>query len=115
MDKDVVYMYEGLYQWLNGKESVYRRVGKRHGFNPRTGKIPWRRKWQPIPVFLPGKSHGQRSLADYGSQGHKKVGHNRTTEKQQQYTCNRILFNVKREGNPVICYNMEKPQGCYAK
>ena len=28
------------------------------------GKIPWRRKWQPIPVFLPGKSHGQRSLAD---------------------------------------------------
>ena len=27
------------------------------------GKIPWRRKWQPTPVFLPGKSHGQRSLA----------------------------------------------------
>ena len=29
---------------------------------PRIGKIPWRRKWQPIPVFLPGKSHGQRRL-----------------------------------------------------
>ena len=29
------------------------------------GKIPWGRKWQPIPVFLPGKSHGQRSLAGY--------------------------------------------------
>ena len=28
-------------------------------------KIPWRRKWQPIPVFLPGKSHGQRSLVGY--------------------------------------------------
>ena len=27
------------------------------------GKIPWKRKWQPIPAFLPGKSHGQRSLA----------------------------------------------------
>jgi len=27
------------------------------------GRIPWRRKWQPPPVFLPGKSHGQRSLA----------------------------------------------------
>ena len=29
------------------------------------GKVPWRRKWQPTPVFLPGESHGQRSLADY--------------------------------------------------
>ena len=33
------------------------------------GKIPWRNKWQPIPVFLPGKSHGQRSLAGYSPQG----------------------------------------------
>ena len=32
------------------------------GFNPWVGKIPWRRKWQPTLVFLPGKSHGQRSL-----------------------------------------------------
>ena len=33
------------------------------------GKIPWRREWQPTPVFLPGEFHGQRSLADYvGSQ-----------------------------------------------
>ena len=36
--------------------------------------IPWRRKWQPIPVFLPGKSHGQRSLEGCSSQGHKKSG-----------------------------------------
>ena len=36
---------------------------KRCGFNVWVGKIPWRRKWQPTPVFLPGKSHGQRSLA----------------------------------------------------
>ena len=34
-----------------------------HGFDPWVGKIPWRREWLPIPVFLPGKSHGQRSLA----------------------------------------------------
>ena len=32
-------------------------------FSPWVGKIPWRRKWQPIPVFLSGKPHGQRSLA----------------------------------------------------
>ena len=35
----------------------------RPGFDPWVGKIPWRRKWQPTPVLLPGKSHGQRSLA----------------------------------------------------
>ena len=35
---------------------------KRRGFNPWVGKIPWRRAWQPTPVFLPGESHEQRSL-----------------------------------------------------
>ena len=33
---------------------------------------PWRRKWEPTPVFLPGKSHGQRSLVDYTPQGSKE-------------------------------------------
>ena len=37
-------------------------------------KIPWRRKWQPTPVFLPGKSHGQRSLVGLSSWGHKELG-----------------------------------------
>ena len=37
----------------------------RHGFDPWVRMIPWRRAWQPTPVFLPGESHGQRSLADY--------------------------------------------------
>ena len=36
--------------------------------------MPWRRKWQPIPVFLPGESHGQRSLAGYSSWGHTESG-----------------------------------------
>ena len=35
-------------------------------------KIPWRRKWQPTPVFLPGKCHGQRSLEGYSPWGHKE-------------------------------------------
>ena len=39
---------------------------KRFGFNPWIRKIPWRRAWQPTSVLLPGKSHGQRSLMDYG-------------------------------------------------
>ena len=46
---------------------------RRRGFNSWLGKIPWRRKWQPTPVFLPGESHGQRSLADYSPWGHKKI------------------------------------------
>ena len=38
---------------------------RRPGFGPLVGKIPWRRKWQPTPVFLPGEFHGRRSLASY--------------------------------------------------
>ena len=34
----------------------------RCGFDPWVGKIPWKRKWQPTPVFLPGEPNGQRSL-----------------------------------------------------
>ena len=43
----------------------------RCGFNPWAGKIPWRRKWQPTPVFLPGKYHGHRSLAGCSTWCHK--------------------------------------------
>jgi len=38
---------------------------KRCGFNSWLRKIPWRRAWQPTPVFLPRESHGQRNLAGY--------------------------------------------------
>ena len=50
----------GIPRWLSGKESACQR--RRCGFDPWAGKIPWKRKCQPTPVFLPGKSHGQRSL-----------------------------------------------------
>ena len=45
---------------------------RRHRFNPWVRKIPWRRKWQPTPVFLPGKSHGQRRLEGYNPWGGKE-------------------------------------------
>ena len=48
-------------------------------FNPWIRKIPWRRKWQLIPVFLPGKSHGLRSLGRLQSMGLQRVRHNWTT------------------------------------
>ena len=58
----------GLPWLLNGKESACQ--CKRCGFNPWVGKIPWRRKWQPTPIFLPGKSHGQRNLVGYSPWDH---------------------------------------------
>ena len=53
----------GLPWRLSGKESASQ--CRRLGFFPWVGKVPWRRKWQPTPVFSPGKSHGQRSLVGY--------------------------------------------------
>ena len=52
-----------LLKWHSGKESACQ-CG-RHRFNPWVWKIPWRRKWQPTPVFLPGKFHEQRNLVGY--------------------------------------------------
>ena len=46
---------------------------KRRRFHPWVRKIPWRRKWQPTPVILPGESHGQRSLVDYSPWGSKEL------------------------------------------
>ena len=51
----------------DGKVSVYQ-CG-RPGFDPWVGKIPWRRKWQPTPVFLPGESQGWGSVVGYHLQG----------------------------------------------
>ena len=42
-------------------------------FSPWVGKIPWRRAWQPTPVFLPGESYGQKSLVGYSLQGHTEL------------------------------------------
>ena len=46
---------------------------KRHGFDPWVKKISWGRKWKPIPVFLTGKLHGQRSLEHYSPWSHKEL------------------------------------------
>ena len=54
---------EGFPGGISGKKSTcQRRRHKKCGFDPWVRKIPWRRKGQPTPVFLPGESHGQRSL-----------------------------------------------------
>ena len=59
---------KGLPRWLSGKESTPQ--CRRCRFDPWVGKIPWRKKWQPALVLLPGKSHGQKTggLQSMGSQ-----------------------------------------------
>ena len=57
----------GSCRWLSIKE--YPCWCRRCGFSPWIRRIPWRRKWQPTPVFLPGKFHVQRSLAGYSPWG----------------------------------------------
>ena len=71
------------------KESTcqYRR-SKTCRFSPWVGKIPWRREWQPTPVFLPGKFHGESSLAGYNPWGHKELD---TTEWLSTHTLLKIL------------------------
>ena len=68
-------------RWLRVKESACQ--CRRCGFDPWMGKTPWIRKWPSTPVFLPGKSHGQRGLASCSPWSHR-VGHNLTTKPQSE-------------------------------
>ena len=75
---------EGLPRWQSGKEPACQlRRCRRRGFDPWVGKIPWRRKRQPVSVYLPGKFHGQRSLAGYRS---PRVRHDRAIEYTRAHT-----------------------------
>ena len=63
---------------------------RRHEFDPWVGKMPWRRAWQPTPVFLPGKSYGQSNLVDYSPWGNKESD---TTELLSTHTQNKA-YNI---------------------
>ena len=94
---------KGLPWWLGGKESACQcRIC---GFSPWVEKLPWRRKWQPVLVFLPGKSHGQRSLAGYSPWGHR-VGHDLATKWQQKHSCFTVLcyFLLYSKVNQLYVY-----------
>ena len=58
---------------------------KRCRFDPWVGKILWSRKWQPTPVFLPGKFHGQKSLVGYSPWGCKELDITEHTCRQLNY------------------------------
>ena len=81
-------------------------------FNPWVGNIPWRRAWQPTPVFLPGESHRQRNLAGYSPWGHKQLDatevtlHTCTPLYKQ---CDHIAFLFKR-GPKSILWSLAAPR-----
>jgi len=60
------------------------------------GKIPWRREWQPTPVFLSGEFHGQRNLVGYSPWGHKRIAHNLMTKQQKKGKGTSLFY---REGS----------------
>ena len=75
------FMGSQSWAWLNDFHFTGSSVGKESACNAGEPGLTWRRKWQSTPVFLPGKSHGLRSLAGYSSWG-RRVGHNWATKQQ---------------------------------
>ena len=107
----------GLPWWLSGKESACQ--CRRHEFNPWVGKIPWRKNWQPTPVFLPGKSHGQRSLVGYSPWGCKRVGHDLAIKWQQIFLSSsaqrNLVFKFCLHQTLYIEDSQEWFSGCFGK
>ena len=71
---------------------------KRLRFSAWAGKISLEKEMQPIPVFLPGKSHGQRSLAGYNPWGHRRIRHNLATKQTKNKYINkrtRMIENMQ--------------------
>ena len=90
----------GLPWWLSGKESTCQH--RRCMFNPWVRKIPWRRKWQHTPAFLPGKSHGRRSLEVYSPWGCKRVRYDLSSRQQQQAMIIIVLSNIGHTGSKQL-------------
>ena len=96
-------LHEVIPWWLRGYSVCL--LCRRPGFDPWVGKIPWRRKWQPTPVFLPGESHGRRSLVGFSPRGRKESD---TTERLHSH------FSLSCIGggnsNPLQCSCLENPR-----
>ena len=75
---------------------------RRHRFNPWIKKIPWRRKWKPTPVFLPGKSHGQKSLVGYSPWGCKRIIHDLATKQTDLHIIQALSYRIFQLETPDI-------------
>ena len=71
---------------------------RRHEFDPWVGKIPWSRKWQPTPAFLPGEPHKQKSLVGYSPWGRKESD---TTEHVGTH-CHLFLDHAKNNSIGIL-------------
>ena len=88
---------------LNPGLSVCLQFG-RPRFNPCVGKIPWRRKWQPTPVVLPGKIPWTEDPGRLQSMGSQRVRHNWATSLSFLTHCRQILYQLSHKGSPHIVY-----------
>ena len=102
-------------------------------FDPWVGKIPWRKQWQPTPVFLPAKFHGWRSLLGYSPWGHKTVRHHSsdwTTTTKSVYMSLFLShfvppspippaptssFSMTASLSLVICSDADRPRICHTE
>ena len=85
--------------WCAAVYGVAKNQTRLSGFNPWAEKIPWRRKWQPTAVLMPGESHGQSSLVGYSSQGCKELD---TTERLHVHIHRSFITKTL----PKICHFM---------
>ena len=95
----------GLPWWLSSKEFPCQ--CRRPRFDPWLRKIPWRRKWQPTPVFFPREFHGQMSLAGYSPWGRKESDMTKHTYHTQTVTC---LWSEVKVSQP--CPTLLNPMDC---
>ena len=86
---------------INNLSACQCRILRRRGFNPWVRNILQRRKWQPTPVFLPGKSHGQRSVADYSPWGHKELDMTECTNMHPYRTLQVLIFKQSYKTAPI--------------
>ena len=77
-------LFQGLPRWLSGKQFACNANCRRRGFNSWVGKISWKRKWQPTPVFLPGESPRTEESGGLQSIESQRVGHDRMTKHAQR-------------------------------
>ena len=90
VDFSVFYGITRLPRWISGKDSACQH--RRHGFDPYVGKIPWSRKWQPTPVFLPGEFHGQSILVGYCPWGLKESDLTKQLSTNTSYGITVLMF-----------------------
>ena len=98
------YLGEGIPWWLS-QWRIHLQCG-RLGFDPWVGKIPWRREWQPTPVFLPGESHGQRSPEGCSPRGLKDTTEQLSTEISRNWATTHFLVFGHCLGNVVALLGM---------